>query len=106
MCICDSTAVLVSMFVPPKHPRARPTATPVAVWEMVSGQVPFAGLHHGEVIHRVVTEDLRPGKGLSYMGCQGCQSMACTVCAAQTPALWHCCCNTMALSIQADSCQQ
>jgi hypothetical protein len=32
-----------------------------AVWELVSRQLPFAGLHHGEVIHKVVTQDLRPG---------------------------------------------
>jgi hypothetical protein len=31
------------------------------VWELVSRQLPFAGLHHGEVIHKVVTQDLRPG---------------------------------------------
>ena len=34
-----------------------------AVWQLVSRELPFAGLHHGEVIHRVVTEDLRPGDG-------------------------------------------
>lgn len=33
----------------------------VAVWELVTRSLPFAGLHHGEVIHKVVTEDLRPG---------------------------------------------
>lgn len=32
-----------------------------SVWEMLSHTPPFAGLHHGEIIHRVVTEDLRPG---------------------------------------------
>lgn len=31
------------------------------MWELVSRSLPFEGLHHGEVIHRVVTEDLRPG---------------------------------------------
>jgi hypothetical protein len=29
---------------------------------MVSRSPPFAGLHHGEVIHKVVTQDLRPGE--------------------------------------------
>lgn len=38
-----------------------------AVWQLVTRELPFAGLHHGEVIHRVVTEDLRPGDGL----CEG-----------------------------------
>jgi hypothetical protein len=33
----------------------------IAVWQFVTGEVPFQGLHHGEVIHRVVTQDLRPG---------------------------------------------
>ncbi|KAF6258032.1 hypothetical protein COO60DRAFT_1693831 [Scenedesmus sp. NREL 46B-D3] len=33
----------------------------IMMWELVSRQLPFAGLHHGEVIHRVVTQDLRPG---------------------------------------------
>ncbi|WIA39950.1 hypothetical protein OEZ86_013382 [Tetradesmus obliquus] len=31
-----------------------------SVWELVSRQLPFAGLHHGEIIHKVVTQDLRP----------------------------------------------
>lgn len=31
-----------------------------AVWELVTQALPFKGLHHGEVIHKVVTEDLRP----------------------------------------------
>lgn len=41
------------------------------VWELVSAAPPFAGLHHGEVIHKVVTEDLRPGEKqlLSPSGC-------------------------------------
>jgi hypothetical protein len=30
------------------------------VWELASRQLPFAGLHHGEIIHKVVTQDLRP----------------------------------------------
>lgn len=33
----------------------------VSVWEFVTRELPFAGLHHGEVIHKVVTQDLRPG---------------------------------------------
>ena len=33
----------------------------IMMWEMVARSQPFAGLHHGEIIHRVVTEDLRPG---------------------------------------------
>lgn len=33
----------------------------VAVWELVTCSLPFQGLHHGEIIHKVVTEDLRPG---------------------------------------------
>lgn len=36
----------------------------IMMWEMVSCTQPFAGLHHGEVIHRVVMADLRPGKPL------------------------------------------
>jgi serine/threonine protein kinase len=32
----------------------------IMLWELVSRSLPFEGLHHGEVIHRVVTEDLRP----------------------------------------------
>lgn len=31
------------------------------MWEFVTRELPFAGLHHGEVIHKVVTQDLRPG---------------------------------------------
>lgn len=33
------------------------------MWELVSRSLPFHGLHHGEIIHKVVTdpEDLRPG---------------------------------------------
>eukprot|EP00878_Enallax_costatus_P016395 GHUV01017197.1.p1 GENE.GHUV01017197.1~~GHUV01017197.1.p1 ORF type:complete len:132 (-),score=16.82 GHUV01017197.1:216-611(-) len=38
-----------------------PFAACFAVWEFVTGEVPFAGMHHGVIIHRVVTEDLRPG---------------------------------------------
>jgi hypothetical protein len=30
------------------------------VWELASRQLPFAGLHHDEIIHKVVTQDLRP----------------------------------------------
>lgn len=33
----------------------------IMLWEMVSRTPPFAGLHHGEIIHKVVTQDLRPG---------------------------------------------
>lgn len=33
----------------------------IILWEAVSRTPPFAGLHHGEVIHKVVTQDLRPG---------------------------------------------
>jgi hypothetical protein len=40
----------------------------IAVWEMVSRQPPFAGLHHGEVIHKVVTQDLRPGPWPAHLG--------------------------------------
>lgn len=32
----------------------------LAVWELVTRSLPFQGLHHGEIIHKVVTEDLRP----------------------------------------------
>jgi hypothetical protein len=32
-----------------------------AVWELVTRSLPFQGLHHGEIIHKVVTADLRPG---------------------------------------------
>eukprot|EP00879_Flechtneria_rotunda_P011965 GHRR01012497.1.p1 GENE.GHRR01012497.1~~GHRR01012497.1.p1 ORF type:complete len:222 (+),score=73.14 GHRR01012497.1:505-1170(+) len=32
----------------------------IMMWEFVTGALPFAGLHHGEVIHKVVTQDLRP----------------------------------------------
>jgi hypothetical protein len=35
---------------------------------MVSRQPPFAGLHHGEVIHKVVTQDLRPSPWPAHMG--------------------------------------
>jgi hypothetical protein len=34
----------------------------IIMWEAVSRTPPFAGLHHGEVIHKVVTQDLRPGE--------------------------------------------
>lgn len=34
----------------------------IMLWEMVSRTPPFAGLHHGEIIHKVVTQDLRPGE--------------------------------------------
>eukprot|EP00775_Hariotina_reticulata_P012531 gene12531-12664_t len=33
----------------------------IMMWQFVTGEIPFHGLHHGEVIHRVVTQDLRPG---------------------------------------------
>eukprot|EP00878_Enallax_costatus_P022475 GHUV01023844.1.p2 GENE.GHUV01023844.1~~GHUV01023844.1.p2 ORF type:complete len:112 (+),score=43.16 GHUV01023844.1:407-742(+) len=33
----------------------------IMMWEFVTRELPFAGLHHGEVIHKVVTQDLRPG---------------------------------------------
>jgi hypothetical protein len=36
----------------------------IMMWEMVSRTPPFAGLHHGEVIHKVVTQDLRPGEDI------------------------------------------
>lgn len=36
----------------------------IMMWEMTSRTPPFAGLHHGEVIHKVVTQDLRPGRWL------------------------------------------
>jgi serine/threonine protein kinase len=35
----------------------------IMMWEMVSRMPPFHGLHHGEIIHKVVTQDLRPGEG-------------------------------------------
>lgn len=47
---------------------ARAVPMPFAVWDMVSAAPPFAGLHHGEVIHRMVTEDLRPGEKLDKRG--------------------------------------
>jgi hypothetical protein len=31
------------------------------VWQFVTAELPFHGLHHGEIIHKVVTQDLRPG---------------------------------------------
>ena len=40
----------------------------IMMWEMVSRTPPFAGLHHGEVIHKVVTQDLRPGEGTVTFG--------------------------------------
>eukprot|EP00878_Enallax_costatus_P021947 GHUV01023262.1.p1 GENE.GHUV01023262.1~~GHUV01023262.1.p1 ORF type:complete len:315 (+),score=85.65 GHUV01023262.1:600-1544(+) len=33
----------------------------IMMWELVTRSLPFQGLHHGEIIHKVVTEDLRPG---------------------------------------------
>jgi hypothetical protein len=53
--------VVVSMHVP-KHSLCLHMLSIPAVWEMVSREAPFAGLHVGEIIHRVVTEDMRPGK--------------------------------------------
>jgi hypothetical protein len=39
----------------------------LAVWELVSRQLPFARLHHGEIIHKVVTQDLRPAPWPAHM---------------------------------------
>lgn len=37
----------------------------IIMWELVANSMPFAGMMHGEIIHKVVTEDLRPGEALS-----------------------------------------
>jgi serine/threonine protein kinase len=42
----------------------------IMMWEMVSRTPPFHGLHHGEIIHKVVTQDLRPGEGWDGFGGQ------------------------------------
>eukprot|EP00775_Hariotina_reticulata_P003224 gene3224-3501_t len=33
----------------------------IMLWQFVTAEIPFHGLHHGEIIHKVVTQDLRPG---------------------------------------------
>lgn len=44
----------------------------IMMWEMVSRTPPFHGLHHGEIIHKVVTQDLRPGEDGDKFGGKAC----------------------------------
>jgi hypothetical protein len=66
--ICSASSCLAAsklLILAAAAPSATASAAAVAhcasaVWELASRQLPFAGLHHGEIIHKVVTQDLRP----------------------------------------------